>query len=203
MKNTLSVGQKVKFDDEKRFNWIVRAVREQFAILTSSSHYTIIDFKKRIRGPDDHHGIGYQTDEQIENSMRSLFGEGDLNQHTEVSYRYRKKLNITAIKDPCKFWLLASHVDKAIAKGQEAAAKSDDGGSTNMDSVILCGLKGVRESTLNNAGIPCSKKNGSPGSFWLNASFNGMGNKRNAGVEAAKAYLKEQGVDCYIHYQMD
>lgn len=177
MKNTLIVGQKVKFDDEKRFNWIVRAVREQFAILTSSGHYTIIDFERGIRGPDD--------------------------QHTEVSHRYRKKLNITGVKDPCKYQVLKAHIDKALKIGHEAAEKVDDGGTANMDSIILCGLKGVRESALVNVGIPCSKKNGLSGSFWLNASFNGMGNKRNAGVEAAKSYLKEQGVDCYIHYQMD
>lgn len=203
MKNTLTVGQKVKFDDEKRFNWIVRAVREQFAILTSSGHYTIIDFERGLRGPDDHHGIGYETDEQIDNAMRSLFGEGDLDQHTEVSHRYRKKLNITGVKDPCKYQLLKMHIDKALKVGHEVAEKVDDGGTANMDAIILCGLKGVRESTLVNAGIPCSKKNGSSGSFWLNVSFNGMGNKRNAGVEVAKTYLKEQGVDCYIHYQMD
>ena len=105
MKNTLIVGQKVKFDDEKWFNWIVRAVREQFAILTSSGHYTIIDFERGIRGPDDHHGIGYKTDEQIDNAMRSLFGEGDFDQHTEISHRYRIKLNIAAVKDWCKIWI--------------------------------------------------------------------------------------------------
>lgn len=101
--NYLKVGQKVKFDQEKRFNWTVRAVREQFAIVTATlfgkGYYSIIDFEQGVRGPDDHHGIGYDTDEQIDNSMHSLFGEGDFDQHTEVSHRYRIKLNIAAIKD--------------------------------------------------------------------------------------------------------
>ena len=56
--NYLKVGQKVKLDQEKRFNWTVRAVREQYAILTSTlfgkGYYTIADLKEGIRGPDDH-----------------------------------------------------------------------------------------------------------------------------------------------------
>lgn len=103
IENNLKVGQKVKFDYEKRFNWTVRAVRKQFAILTSNQFgkgfYTIIDFDRQVRGPDDHHGIGYEDDAQIDNAMRSLFGEGDCDQHTEVSHRHQKKLVIAAIKD--------------------------------------------------------------------------------------------------------
>ncbi len=98
--NPLKIGQKVKFDEEKRFNWTVRAVRENFAILTSARHYTIVDFDRGVRGPDNHYGIGYETDEQVDNAMRSLFGEGDHDQHTEVSYRHKVKLNITGIKGP-------------------------------------------------------------------------------------------------------
>lgn len=97
--NNLKVGQKVKFDEEKRFNWTVRAVRENFAILTSARHYTIVDFDRGVRGPDNHYGIGYETDEQVDNAMRSLFGEGDHDQHTEVSYRHNRVINIAAIKD--------------------------------------------------------------------------------------------------------
>ena len=202
MKNTLIAGQKVKFDDEKRFNWTVRAVREQFAILTSSGHYTIIDFERGLRGPDDHHGIGYETDEQIDNAMRSLFGEGDLDQHTEVSHRYRKKLNITGVKDPCKYQVLKAHIDKALKIGHEAAEKVDDGGAANMDSIVICGLKGTRESTLNHVGISCYKHWSWSGNFVLNRSY-GQGNKNACGLSAAIKYLKEQGIDCYIHYQMD
>lgn len=203
MENTLIVGQKVKFDDEKRFNWIVRSVRDQFAILTSSRFYTIIDFEKEIRGPDDHYGIGYKTDEQIANAMLALFSEHPNDLEIEISHRNRKKLNITGIQEPCKYQKLKQHIDQALKIGREAAAKSDDGGSANMDTIVLTGLDGVRESALSKAGIPCSKKSRSPGSFWLDVSFGGIGNKRNAGVEAAKAYLKERGVSCYIHYQLD
>lgn len=102
-----------------------------------------------------------------------------------------------------KYSILAEIVNEALRLGREAAAQSDDGGSANMDTVVLCGLKGVRESTLVKAGIPCDKKNYDPGCFWLHASFGGIGNKRNAGVEATAKHLKANGVDCYIYYQMD
>lgn len=97
--NNLKVGQKVKFDEEKYFNWTVRAVRENFAILTSARHYTIVDFDRGVRGPDDHYGVGYETDEQINNAMRSLFGEVEFDQHIEVSHRHNRAIKIAAIKD--------------------------------------------------------------------------------------------------------
>lgn len=102
-----------------------------------------------------------------------------------------------------KYSEMAEIVNEALRLGSEAAAQSDDGGSANMDTIVLTGLKGVREKTLNNAGIPCDKKSSENGAFWLHKSFGGQGNKRNAGVEAAKKYLQEHGVRCYIYYQMD
>lgn len=102
-----------------------------------------------------------------------------------------------------KYAELSKIVSDALSLGHEAAAKSDDGGTANLDSIVLTGLKGVREKSLINAGIPCSKKRSENGAFWLNVSFGGQGNKRNAGVEAAKKYLQENGVRCYIYYQMD
>ena len=100
--NILKVGQLVKFDDEKRHNWRVRAVRENFAILTANffgCYYTIVDFELNIRGPDNCYGIGYETQEQIDNAMKALFGDCLDECHIEVSHRRKKKLNITGIKD--------------------------------------------------------------------------------------------------------
>lgn len=102
-----------------------------------------------------------------------------------------------------KYSEMAEIVNEALRLGREAAAQSDDGGTANLDTIVLTGLKGVREKTLNDAGIPCDKKSNDPGCFWLHASFGGIGNKRNAGVEAAKKHLQENGVRCYIYYQMD
>lgn len=102
-----------------------------------------------------------------------------------------------------KYAELSKIVSEALRLGHKAAAQSDDGGTANLDTIVLTGLKGVREKTLNDAGIPCDKKSNDPGCFWLHASFGGQGNKRSAGVQAAKKYLQEHGVDCYIYYQMD
>lgn len=105
--NPLKVGDKVKFDDEKRWLWKVCAVREEFAILTKDQfgkgYYTIIDYIEGIRGPDDHYGVGYETDEQIENAMKGLFGECNLDgmdRNIEISHRHRIPLVIADIKPP-------------------------------------------------------------------------------------------------------
>lgn len=98
---------------------------------------------------------------------------------------------------------LSRLIHEARKIGAEACKDVDDMvGSMNLDRLMLCGLIGVQERTLNNAGIGCSKRNGCSGTFWLNMSF-GSANKNTVGLEAAKKYLKEKGVDCYIHYQMD
>lgn len=99
--NPLKVGNKVKFDDEKIYTWTVRAVREQFAILTRKEHYTIVDTIEGIRGPDDHYGVGYETDEQVENAMKGLFEEFDFDgphPNIEISHRHRIPLVIAGIK---------------------------------------------------------------------------------------------------------
>lgn len=38
------------------------------------------------------------TQDQID-ALMAKFGEGDFDQHTEISHRYRIKLNIAAVKD--------------------------------------------------------------------------------------------------------
>lgn len=102
-----------------------------------------------------------------------------------------------------QFAALSHLIDEAQKIGAEACKDIDDMvGTMNLDRLMLCGLSGVREKTLQNAGISCDKKNGCSGTFWLNMSF-GSANKNTTGLEAARKYLRENGVDCYIHYQMD
>lgn len=101
--NELKIGQKVKFDEEKRFRWTVRAVRENFAILTTLQFgqiwYTIIDFDRQVRGPDNCYGLGYETQKDIDEVMLALFGESEkLGVHAEVSHRHKVKLNISGVK---------------------------------------------------------------------------------------------------------
>lgn len=101
-----------------------------------------------------------------------------------------------------KYSILAEIVNEALHLGREAAAKSDDGGTANLDSICISGLKGVREITLNNAGISCYKHWSFSGTFVLNASF-GQGNKNCKGLSIAIEYMKKNGIDCYMHHQTD
>ncbi len=102
-KNTLKVGQKVKFDKEKRFNWTVQAVREQYAILTATlagkGYYTIIDFNHNIRSSGTSWGLGHETRQDCEMSMLALFGEHPNGIEQELSNRHEKPLCIAAVKD--------------------------------------------------------------------------------------------------------
>lgn len=101
-----------------------------------------------------------------------------------------------------KYSELKKLIDEALSIGQQAADKTDDGGTANLDKLVISGLKGVRESTLKNAGINCYKHWSYAGDFVIRRSY-GQGNKNTAGIEAAKDYLKSKGVDCYVHSQMD
>lgn len=98
---------------------------------------------------------------------------------------------------------LATKINAAIDEGHKAAsAEPDDGGSANLDHVVLHGLKGMREATMRNAGINCTKRRSS-GEFSLTAPFAGQGARRHAGVQAMANSLKLAGVDCYVNYIMD
>lgn len=101
-----------------------------------------------------------------------------------------------------KYSGLKKLIDEALSIGQQAADKTDDGGTANLDKLVISVLKGVRESTLKNAGINCYKHWSYAGDFVISRSY-GQGNKNTAGIEAAKDYLKSKGVDCYVHSQMD
>ena len=74
---TMRVGDSVQFAESKRW-WKVRAVSDRFVILTSPYNlrntvfYTIIDWERGVRGPDDHYGVGYETEEEIADAMRRL-----------------------------------------------------------------------------------------------------------------------------------
>lgn len=97
---------------------------------------------------------------------------------------------------------LAQNISAAIEVGKSAAALSkDDGGSANMDCVVIYGLRGIHHTSMQNAGIDCFKRRA--GTFFLSAPFDGQGNRRYAGVQAMYQSLAASGVDCYVHYQMD
>lgn len=99
----LKVGQKVKFDNEQRFNWTVQAVREQFAILTATlagkGYYTIVDFNRSIRSAGTSWGLAHKTKEDCELSMLALFGEHPDGIEQELSSRSKATLCIADVKD--------------------------------------------------------------------------------------------------------
>lgn len=101
-----------------------------------------------------------------------------------------------------KYSGLKKLIDEALSIGQQAADKTNDGGTANLDKLVISGLKGIRESTLKNAGINCYKHWSYAGDFVISRSY-GQGDKNTVGIEAAKDYLKSKGVDCYVHSQMD
>lgn len=101
-----------------------------------------------------------------------------------------------------KYLVLATQINEARVKGKAAADKVEDGGTCNLDKVVLCGLSRVREATLKNAGIDCYKHWSFRGAFVLSGSY-GQANKNTIGIQAMADHLKSVGVDCYVHSQMD
>lgn len=87
-----------------------------------------------------------------------------------------------------------------------AAACSNDGGSANLDRVVIP-VPGLRASQLPEL----------PGKLWklwkrnnwhqqgihLDTPWPGQGDQHSAGVQAMHSSLKSQGVDCYVYYQID
>ena len=92
----MSVGDSVQFAESKRW-WKVRAVSERFVILTSPWNlpncydatviYSIIDWERGVRGPDDHYGVGYESDAEITDALRRLQLPEDDMERIEVSWR--------------------------------------------------------------------------------------------------------------------
>lgn len=107
----LDTGQRVQFAETGDLWWTVRAVSHDhhFVILTTpipkednnnefpdetenSVYYTIIDNERRVRGPDNVWGNGYDTDEQIAQSLQDL-----LDEEIEVSRRPSNWENIRIV----------------------------------------------------------------------------------------------------------
>ncbi|SFC83565.1 hypothetical protein SAMN05216577_11162 [Pseudomonas citronellolis] len=99
---------------------------------------------------------------------------------------------------------IAALCREAIEAGHAAAtAQPDDGGSANLDHVVLTDLAGVRTASLKKAGIPVLFKGRFAGWFHLDAPFAGIGNRRAAGVQAMAKHLQAAGISCHVYYQMD
>ncbi|MCO8166899.1 hypothetical protein NJC40_03780 [Pseudomonas sp. 21LCFQ02] len=99
---------------------------------------------------------------------------------------------------------LAPKVRIAIEAGKAAAAScNNDGGSANLDRVVIP-VPGMRSDA--DHGLPgyLQKRHGyHRQGIHLDAPWPGQGNRHSAGVQAMHKSLKDQGVDCYVYYQVD
>lgn len=85
----LARGTKIRFESE-RLRYTVRVASDRFAVCTKPFNprhtvlYTIIDFERDVRGPEDLiFGCGFETDAQcLEALVRLTLGE------SAVSYRH-------------------------------------------------------------------------------------------------------------------
>ena len=88
-------GDKIKFEEEKQ-RYTIRAMSDRYAICTKPMNalktvlYTIVDFKEKIRGPENLvFGFGAETDKQCEEMLERL-EKGE----TEISHRNRINLTL-------------------------------------------------------------------------------------------------------------
>jgi hypothetical protein len=99
---------------------------------------------------------------------------------------------------------LGPKIATAIEAGKAAAAKcTNDGGSANLDRVVIP-IPGIRATTVK--GLPgyVQKQHGyHRQGIHLDTPWSGQGNQHSAGVQAMHKSLKDQGVDCYVYYQVD
>jgi hypothetical protein len=99
----ISVGQKIWFEDEKS-PYTIRACNKRYAICTKPFNpkktvlYTIIDFKRQIRGTENLvFCMGFETDQQCREALKRLRKKDDDPNRTEISYRNRVALDIVKI----------------------------------------------------------------------------------------------------------
>lgn len=99
---------------------------------------------------------------------------------------------------------LPGKVSAAIEAGKAAAAAcTDDGGSANLDRVVIP-IPGLRSSQIPSLpGYIQQRTSWHRRGIHLDTPWPGQGNQHSVGVRAMHQSLKDQGVDCYIYYQVD
>ena len=99
---------------------------------------------------------------------------------------------------------LPAKVRIAIEVGKAAAAAcTDDGGSANLDRVVIP-VPGLRPSQLQGLpGYVQKKSRYHQQGVHLDTPWPGQGNQHSEGVQAMHKSLKDQGVNCYVYYQVD
>ena len=107
-----------------------------------------------------------------------------------------------------KLILIYAEAIKKAAEACKAADTNDDGGTCNLDSVVI-DFKGWRETAIEElsrlTGIRIGYK---LSGIWNNTRFvsfpaNGQGNNRTRMVQAAYNSLKNDGLPAFMYYAMD
>lgn len=95
-------GWRVRFAEEKRA-YTIRARGARYLVCTKplacrgTVLYTVVDLQEDVRGTENlAFGFGAETQEQCEQMVRRLEGK-DRIIHTEMSYRNRVPLRVTAV----------------------------------------------------------------------------------------------------------
>lgn len=91
---------------------------------------------------------------------------------------------------------------KAISEAQQAAIDADpkeDGGSCNMDSVVIV-LPRFRKSVADSL---CLIKTHRPGRFYVPIDTKGQSARNTTMCESAAKKLQEFGYNAYVQYMMD
>jgi hypothetical protein len=98
---------------------------------------------------------------------------------------------------------------KEAAVAAAGASKLEDGGTCNLDSIVI-DFTGWRQTAISSvaekSGVHISDKLSSwmwKGSCFVNMPTNGQGNNNTRMVEAAVKKLKELGIPASTYYQMD
>ena len=114
IESLLDVGSKIKFEEERPY-YEVKALTKRFAICIRPNYkdkdapiYSIIDFKKNIRGADNRvFCTGYTDLEHIVHNLAEL-EKGDL----EISYRNNIPLKIEKIKEGKPLWASKEYLER-------------------------------------------------------------------------------------------
>lgn len=102
---------------------------------------------------------------------------------------------------------LLNDLIKAKEAAKVAAESGDDGGTANLDSLVLR-LPGARETkvleTIRTAGLYCRKKREwiGPG-YFISHGYGGQGDRNARAVKAMDKSLTADGWKTDIFYQMD
>lgn len=102
---------------------------------------------------------------------------------------------------------LADALREANAASMRASRDTPDGGTCNLDSLVLRVPKGTRDRAIRQAatiaGVPVTDTNWFGRGYFLCLDAIGQGNSREAGIRAARKILERHGFEISYYAQVD